>query len=51
MLDNQRMAMVEDSAVRNHRPLFSIGEAGVMRYSDPSLFAEASEEDASPAAP
>jgi predicted transglutaminase-like cysteine proteinase len=33
-LDNQRMAMVEDADVRNHRPLFVIDQHGVMRYVD-----------------
>ncbi|WKA28146.1 transglutaminase-like cysteine peptidase [Bradyrhizobium roseum] len=32
MLDNRRMAMVEDANVRNFRPTFVIGEHGVMRY-------------------
>jgi hypothetical protein len=39
MLDNMRMAMVEDSYVRNYRPLFVIGETGVMRYSDMPVLA------------
>ncbi|MBV9559681.1 MAG: transglutaminase-like cysteine peptidase [Bradyrhizobium sp.] len=51
MLDNRRMAMVEDSAVRNYRPLFSIGEAGVMRYSEPPMLAAAPQQDASVATP
>jgi predicted transglutaminase-like cysteine proteinase len=34
MLDNQRMAMVEDVNVLHYRPLFVIDEAGLMRYSD-----------------
>jgi predicted transglutaminase-like cysteine proteinase len=33
-LDNRRMAMIEDADVRNHRPLFVIGDRGVMRYDD-----------------
>src|SRR6202046_7243 len=33
-LDNQRMAMVEDSDVRNLRPLFVIDQTGVMQYAD-----------------
>jgi hypothetical protein len=28
------MAMIEDSDVRNYRPMFVIGDAGVMGYSD-----------------
>jgi hypothetical protein len=42
MLDNRRMAMVEDSDVRNYRPTFVIGQHGVMRYADSSLLADAS---------
>jgi len=33
-LDNRRMAMVEDSDLRNLRPLFVIDDQGVMRYDD-----------------
>ena len=36
MLDNRRMAMIEDVDVRGHRPLFVIGDAGVMHYEEPS---------------
>ena len=32
MLDNRRMAMIEDTDVRNDRPLFVIDDVGVMRY-------------------
>ncbi len=32
MLDNQRMAMVEDAYVRNYRPLFVIGQTGIFKY-------------------
>jgi len=40
MLDNRRMAMVEDADVRNYRPMFVIDQSGVMRYGDtPSLVA------------
>jgi predicted transglutaminase-like cysteine proteinase len=49
MLDNNRMAMVEDADMRNYRPLFVLDERGVMRYEmplvaalpdrDPALFA------------
>ena len=41
MLDNRRMAMVEDADVRNFRPTFVIGEHGVMRYADAPLLADA----------
>ena len=33
-LDNRRMAMVEDTDVRNFRPTFVIGPHGVMRYDE-----------------
>ena len=39
MLDNRRMAMVEDAYVRNYRPTFVIDQRGVMRYADPPLLA------------
>src|SRR5580700_5117979 len=41
MLDNRRMAMVEDGDVRNYRPMFVIGQYGVMRYDDTPLLAHA----------
>jgi predicted transglutaminase-like cysteine proteinase len=40
-LDNRRMAMVEDSHVRNYRPTFVIDQHGVMKYADASLLADA----------
>jgi len=39
MLDNNRMAMVEDGYVRNYQPLFVLDERGVMRYVDTPLMA------------
>jgi len=39
MLDNRRMAMIEDNYVRNSRPLFVIGQSGLMKYADPPLLA------------
>ena len=48
-LDNRRMAMVEDSDVRNYRPTFVIEQQGVMRYVDAPLLTEAS--GRGPAAP
>ena len=39
MLDNNRMAMVEDADVRNYRPLFVLDERGAMRYVDTPLMA------------
>jgi len=41
-LDNRRMAMVEDSDVRNYRPTFVIDQHSVMRYADVPLLADAS---------
>ena len=35
-LDNSRMAMVEDTDVRNYRPTFVIDQHAVMRYADPA---------------
>jgi predicted transglutaminase-like cysteine proteinase len=48
MLDNQRMAMVEDANVRNYRPLFVIGRSGVMKYDTSPLLAAAPERDVAP---
>jgi predicted transglutaminase-like cysteine proteinase len=42
MLDNRRMAMVEDASVRNYQPTFVIDQRGVMRYADAPLLADAS---------
>jgi predicted transglutaminase-like cysteine proteinase len=39
MLDNNRMAMVEDIDMRNYRPLFVLDERGVMRYEMPLMAA------------
>jgi predicted transglutaminase-like cysteine proteinase len=49
MLDNRRMAMIEDVDVRNHRPLFVIGDDGVMRYEEPSPVATMARQDFAPA--
>ncbi len=49
MLDNRRMAMVEDVDVRNHRPLFVIDDGGVMRYDAPSPLVEMTHQDSAPA--
>jgi predicted transglutaminase-like cysteine proteinase len=49
MLDNRRMAMIEDIDVRNHRPLFVIDDNGVMRYDEPSPIASAARQDSAPA--
>jgi predicted transglutaminase-like cysteine proteinase len=39
-LDNRRMAMVEDSDVRNYRPTFAINQHSVMKYIDTPMVAE-----------
>jgi predicted transglutaminase-like cysteine proteinase len=49
ILDNRRMAMVEDMAYRNYRPLFVIGQSGVMKYSDTPLLASGSDGGIAPA--
>ena len=49
-LDNRRMAMVEDTYVRNYRPLFVIDRYGVMQYADPPLLANVPELGAAPVA-
>jgi predicted transglutaminase-like cysteine proteinase len=49
ILDNRRMAMVEDIAFRNYRPLFVIDRSGVMKYSDAPLLAKGSDRDIAPA--
>lgn len=48
MLDNRRMAMVEDAEVRNYRPLFVIDQHGIMRYTDAPLLAHLPVRDAPP---
>ena len=48
-LDNRRMAMVEDSDVRNYRPTFVIDQHGVMQYIDVPLLADAANRDPAPA--
>ena len=45
MLDNNHMAMVEDSDVRNYRPLFVLDERGVMRYGEPPVMAAVANRD------
>jgi predicted transglutaminase-like cysteine proteinase len=47
-LDNRRMAMVEDTYVRNYRPLFVIDQYGVMQYVDTLLLASAPGRDPAP---
>jgi predicted transglutaminase-like cysteine proteinase len=50
ILDNRRMAMIEDVAVRNYRALFVIDQFGVMKYFDTPLLASLPDRDADPAA-
>jgi hypothetical protein len=49
MLDNRRMAMVEDGQVRNYRPSFVIDQYGVMQYVDAPLLANLPAPDHAPA--
>ena len=49
ILDNRHMALVEDVAVRNYRPLFVIDQSGVKRYSHLPLLATKRGHDAAPA--
>lgn len=51
MLDNRRMAMIEDVDVRNHRPLFVINDSGVMRYDASSPVVEMTRQDPTPVIP
>lgn len=48
MLDNRRMAMVEDASIRNYRPLFAIEETGLSRYVDEPLESRATDRDGTP---
>jgi predicted transglutaminase-like cysteine proteinase len=48
MLDNRRMAMIEDAYVRNYRPLFVIDQHGVMQYVDTPLLAGVPGPDSAP---
>ena len=48
MLDNRRMAMVEDAHVRNYRPTFVIDQHGVMQYVEPPLLAGVAERELAP---
>jgi predicted transglutaminase-like cysteine proteinase len=49
ILDNRRMALVEDVHVRNYRPLFVFDQSAIMRYSDTPLLAHAQERESTPA--
>jgi len=48
MLDNRRMAMVEDAHVSNYRPTFVIDQYGVMQYVDTPLLAAMPGRDLAP---
>ena len=48
MLDNRRMAMVEDAYVRNYRPLFVMDEIGLSKYVDQPLEARGPDRDGTP---
>ena len=48
MLDNRRMAMVEDGQVRNYRPSFVIDQYGVMQYAAAPLLANLPSPDRAP---
>ena len=37
MLDNMRMAMVEDVHIKNYRPLFAIDQSAIVQYFEPLL--------------
>jgi predicted transglutaminase-like cysteine proteinase len=50
MLDNMRMAMVEDVHIRNYRPLFAIDQSAVAQYSEVPLLASTTDAHA-PASP
>jgi predicted transglutaminase-like cysteine proteinase len=50
MLDNRRMAMVEDAYVRNYRPLFVIDQHGIMQYIDAPLLANLPDQGPAPSA-
>ena len=50
MLDNRRMAMIEDANVSNFRPTFVIDQYSVMQYVDAPLLAVAPGRDLSPSA-
>jgi len=49
LLDNRRMALVEDINVRNYRPLFVFDRSAIMAYSDTPLLANAPGRDSTPA--
>lgn len=48
MLDNRRMALVEDIDVRNYQPLFVFDQSAIMTYSDMPLLAQGPGRDSTP---
>lgn len=40
VLDNERMAMIEDADTRNVRPLFVIDDTGIAKYADGPIYAD-----------
>ena len=48
MLDNRRMALVEDVDVRNYRPLFVFDQSAILRYSETPLLARGPQRDSTP---
>ena len=48
MLDNRRMAMIDDAHVSNIRPTFVIDQHGVKQYADTPLLAAAPDRDLAP---
>jgi predicted transglutaminase-like cysteine proteinase len=49
MLDNRRMAMIDDVHIRNYRPRFVLDESAVMKYMDTPVFAGLPDRDPAPA--
>jgi len=49
MLDNRRMAMIDDAHVRNYHPLFVLDESAVMKYADTPLLAGLPDREPAPA--
>jgi predicted transglutaminase-like cysteine proteinase len=49
MLDNRRMALVEDIDVRNSRPLFVFDQSAIMAYADTPRLAHGTARDSMPA--
>lgn len=51
MLDNRRMAMVEDGEIRNYRPTFVMDRDGIRKYGPVPLLSGIAAPDAEPAGP